>query len=83
MAALTKAQLQERLLKVVENLPTQEESGPLGFNLDVIDSGQQLLSNEAKKKLLAHIRSARTTKKQLRRAFILLSGLAKIAIMFA
>ena len=83
MSQLSKQELQERLLRVVESLPTQEESNLFGFHLEVIDSGQQLLTDQTKQELIAKIKSAKTTKTQLRRAFVLLSGLAKIAVLFA
>ena len=83
MKQLSKAELKQRLLLIAENLPTQEEISSFGFNLGVINSGDQLLTNEAKTKLVAQIKSAKTTKDQLRRALALLSGLAKIATLFA
>ena len=85
MSQLTKAELKTRLLSIVENLPSREElsTNLFDFNLDVIDDGQQLLTDQAKKQLIAQIKSSKTTKQQLRRAFVLLSGLTKIAIMFA
>ena len=83
MKQLTKAELKARLLTIAETLPTKEETSLFGFDLSVIDSGEQLLTEEAKRKLIAQIKSAKTTKDQLRRAFAMLSGLAKIAVMFA
>jgi len=80
---LTKIELQNKLIKIIEELPSQEEDKLLDFDLGVINDGQQLLTDEAKQRLIKQIKSAKTTKVQLRRAFALLSGLTKIALMFA
>jgi len=87
MAKLTKTELKTRLLSIIETLPTQEEANSgsftTGFNLEVIETGRQLLTEQAKKELVAKIKSAKTTKVQLRRAFVLLGGLVKVAVLFA
>jgi len=79
---MTKKEMQERLVALVESLPTEEDLTPLGFDLSQITTADEVLTQEKRDELLKAVKSARMTKETMRRIFNLTSAIVKAAILF-
>ena len=74
-------EMREHLVKIVEEVPVKEEQNLFGFDLDGIQTGEHLLSQEDKERLISQIQSAQLSKESARRVFAAISGALKLAIL--